>query len=245
MRLRAVTYNIHKCIGGLDRRYQPQRVVDVLAHYEPDIVMLQEVDYGAKRSQRHAQVDLVGDALGLRHRVFYSNVGARGGGGYGNAILARFPLTREENVDLKIGWRKQRSALHCRCRVRAGPGRKTRSVHLFNLHLGLAESERGQQLKRFLDSRPFARLHRRTPVIMAGDFNDVWGSLGARYLQPAGFLGVRRAVRTFPAYAPLRALDSFYARGDVNVRQVFRSALQLAKSASDHLPLIADLEIRS
>lgn len=245
MRLRVVTYNIHKCIGGLDRRYRPERVVDVLSHYDPDIVMLQEVDHGAKRSQRHVQVDLVGDALGLRHRVYYPNVGVRGGGGYGNAILSRFPLTRDENVDLKIRWRKQRSALHCRCRVRLDGGRKTRSVHLFNLHLGLAESERGEQLQRFLASRPFAGLHDRTPVIMAGDFNDVWGSLGERYLHPWGFFRPGRPARTFPAYAPLRALDSFYARGDVDVKRVFPSALGLAKAASDHLPLIADLHIRS
>jgi endonuclease/exonuclease/phosphatase family metal-dependent hydrolase len=50
VRLRVVSYNIHKCIGGVDRRYDPGRVVATLAHHEPDIVLLQEVDRLAKRS---------------------------------------------------------------------------------------------------------------------------------------------------------------------------------------------------
>ena len=50
MRLRVVTYNIHKCIGGLDRRYDPLRVAHVIARYEPDLVLLQEVDQHARRS---------------------------------------------------------------------------------------------------------------------------------------------------------------------------------------------------
>ena len=50
MKLRVVSYNIHKCIGGVDRRYDPARTVACLAHYAPDVVLLQEVDAGAKRS---------------------------------------------------------------------------------------------------------------------------------------------------------------------------------------------------
>ncbi len=33
MRIRLITYNIHKGIGGIDRRYQPQRVGATIAHY--------------------------------------------------------------------------------------------------------------------------------------------------------------------------------------------------------------------
>ena len=61
MYLRVLTYNIHKGIGGLDHRYRPDRVRDVLQHYAPDIVLLQEVDSGTRRSRTHAQVNLLGD----------------------------------------------------------------------------------------------------------------------------------------------------------------------------------------
>ena len=62
MQFRLLTYNIHKGIGGVDRRYRPERIVEVVAHYQPDIVCLQEVDEGVKRSQFHQQAELLADA---------------------------------------------------------------------------------------------------------------------------------------------------------------------------------------
>ena len=68
MRFRLLTYNIHKGIGGVDRRYRPERIVETIGHYEPDIVFLQEVDDGVPRSRRDRQVDLLAEALELPHR---------------------------------------------------------------------------------------------------------------------------------------------------------------------------------
>ena len=48
--MRLLTYNIHKGIGGRDRRYQLQRVIDVLEAENPDIICLQEVDRHNQRS---------------------------------------------------------------------------------------------------------------------------------------------------------------------------------------------------
>ena len=48
--LRVITYNIHKAIG-VDRRFRPQRIVDILRHYDADVVTLQEVDDGVPRSR--------------------------------------------------------------------------------------------------------------------------------------------------------------------------------------------------
>jgi endonuclease/exonuclease/phosphatase family metal-dependent hydrolase len=117
-------------------------------------------------------------------------------------------------------------------------------VHVYNLHLGLSGIERRIQLRKFLESHPFVGLHHQTPMIVAGDFNDVWGTLGKRLLVPAGFRGISRPLRTFPAYAPIRALDSIYVKGDVEILHVHRARVELAKRASDHLPLIVELEIK-
>jgi len=242
MHLRVLSYNIHKGIGGLDRRYRPDRVRDVLQHYAPDIVLLQEVDAGAQRSRAHAQVDLLGDALGLDHRAWYPNVHVRGGGHYGNAVLSRFPLVRTENIDLTIGRRKPRSVLHAQLRARFG--NRSRTIHVFTLHLGLSGRERHRQILRFLECHPFERLHRRTPIVVGGDFNDVFGSLGKRHLAPTGFRTTPHRIRTFPAYAPVRALDAIYVRGDVALHHVEGGRLPMARHASDHLPLIADLELQ-
>src|SRR5690348_4905134 len=92
MRLRVLSYNIHKCIGGVDRRYQPDRVADVIRGQDPDMLLLQEVDAGCGRSNGDKQVDVLGDLVGMRYRSWFPNVDVRGGGKYGNAILSRYPI---------------------------------------------------------------------------------------------------------------------------------------------------------
>jgi len=241
MRLRLLTYNIHKCIGGVDRRYDPERIRAVIAHCQPDFVLLQEVDHYTRRSNNDRQVDLLGDLLGFRHRTWFPNVQVRTGGEYGNAILSRFPLTDTRNIDLTIPPKKRRSVLHARYRVRLDR-RHSRTVHVYNMHLGLAGYERKIQLRKFLASEPLIQLHPDTPVIIAGDFNDVWGTLGPKILEPAGFRGIG-PVRTFPAWGPVRALDAIYVRGPVDIVSADRSRTELSRRASDHLPLIAELAI--
>jgi endonuclease/exonuclease/phosphatase family metal-dependent hydrolase len=240
VKLRILTWNIHKCIGGVDRRYEPKRTADTIAHYAPDILLLQEVDKGVRRSNGDHQVDVLGELCGYPHRTWYPNVRVRGGGEYGNAILSRFPLDDVRNIDLTVAPKKRRSVLHAVARVRDDD--HTRVVHVFNMHLGLAQYERRIQLGTFLDSHPFHGLHHDTPVIVGGDLNDVWGNLGS-LLTPSGFRGTTRAPRTFPAWGPLRALDSIYVRGRLELQHLTRGEIDLAKRASDHRPLIADVEM--
>ena len=242
MRLTVVSWNIHKCIGGIDRRYRPERVIDVLGQLNPDIVLLQEVDSGAKRSQYHEQVEHIGEALRMRHRSYQITHRLRSMGQYGNAVLSRWPLFDEHQLDLTIGTRKKRGALQARVRVRFE--KHSRTVVLHNLHLGLAGSERALQLQRFLSSDPFRGLHQRTPVVLGGDLNDLWGTLGPRFLQPAGFRRAGQLVNTFPAVLPVRPLDGVFVRGDLHTRHCHACLGRLARQASDHLPLIAELDLR-
>jgi endonuclease/exonuclease/phosphatase family metal-dependent hydrolase len=239
-----MTYNIHKCIGT-DRRYDPDRIRQVVSHYDPDVVLLQEVDEGARRSSGHRQVDVLGELLRFRHRTFFPNVRVRGGGHYGNAILSRFLITDTRNIDLTIPMTMRRSVLHARIRVRPSSGGRPRTVHVFNLHLGLAQLLRKWQLRRFLRSDPFTSLHDRTPVIVGGDFNDVWGLVRARHLRPFGFRTAERRIKTFPARAPALALDGLYMLGDIDLVDLHRSMLDVARHASDHLPLIADMNLKN
>lgn len=240
MKLRVLTWNIHKCIGGVDRRYDPARVAEAIAQLDPHVVLLQEVDEGARRSNGDRQVDLLGEALGYDHRTWFPNVNVRGGGEYGNAILSRFPIVETRNIDLSVPYKKRRSVLHAICRVRTHG--LDRTLHLYNMHLGLAQYERRLQLRSFLDSHPFRHLDGHTPVVVGGDLNDVWGSLG-RLLLPAGFRGVEKKPRTFPAWAPLRPLDAIYVRGDVELAGLSRGETELARRASDHRPLLAEVEV--
>lgn len=241
--VRVVSWNVHKCVGGLDRRYDPGRIAAVLAAQQPDIVLLQEVAQHGRWYQNERQVDVIGDALGLHHRSYFVNVrfGPRRGE-YGNAILSRAPLATTENLDLTLPNKKARSVLHAEVRLPLPHG-KTRTLHAFNLHLGLGERERREQLRMLLAAKRFTHIHRDTPIVVAGDFNDVLGNLGKRLLVPAGFRGPRRAPRTFPAWAPVRALDSLFVRGSCQLESLQRARSKGARTASDHIPLIAELSI--
>jgi endonuclease/exonuclease/phosphatase family metal-dependent hydrolase len=188
------------------------------------------------------QVDLLGDLLGFRHRAFYPHISRRGGMDYGNAVLSRWPITESQHIDLTVPYKKKRAVVHTRIRMTPAAG-KPRTLHVYNLHLGLSGFERKVQLRRFLASHPFSGLDHRAPIVVGGDFNDVWGTLGPKILEPAGFRGLPRTLATFPAFAPVRALDALYVRGDIRIDQSQRGHLKLCRFASDHLPLIADMRL--
>lgn len=248
MRLRLLTYNIHKCIGGVDRKYNPQRTADVINNLHADILLLQEVDHDVPRSNRDKQVDLLGDLVGMRYRSWFPNVDVRGGGCYGNAILSRYPIVETSNIDLSIRFKKKRSVLHGVVRVRHHDSETKedveRTVHVFNMHLGLARYERKIQLAKFLEAQPFQGMHHDTPVLVGGDLNDVYGGLG-EYLRPAGFRGIDRRPLTFPAWGPVRALDAVFVRGGVDFLKLSRCDTDMARRASDHRPLIADVRLHA
>lgn len=239
MSFRLITYNIHKGIGGVDRRYRPQRIVDTLSHYDPDIVLLQEVDDGVPRSRKHCQVDFLGDALALEHRAFQRNVKLKQGH-YGNAILSRFPLSGIHDIDLSVPLKKRRRALVAQCRL---PGTRGKGLLLVTCHLGLAGFERSMQLRMLLGSPAIARAHGRQSVVVGGDYNDVWNTLGRRFMEPAGFDCASNKARTFPAIMPVRCLDHIFFRGNLERTHAFASHRKISKQASDHLPLIADFQV--
>lgn len=239
MHLRLLSYNIHKGIGGVDRKYDLARVIEVTNFYQPDVALLQEVDEGVPRSRRHQQAEMLADAAGLPHIAFQQNVRLKIGY-YGNAILSRYPLHDTIPIDLTLRPKKRRGGLVTRLRVPVGEHTKT--LVLANVHLGLSGFERQIQLRRLLAAHCLASAKRRTPLIVAGDFNDVWNSLGRWVMRRAGFQAAGGSIRTFPAAMPWRSLDRVFYRGDVRAVRAFAGRTEIARRASDHLPLIAEFE---
>lgn len=245
MRFRLLTYNIHKAIG-VDGSFAPQRIVELLAHYDADIVLLQEVDRGAPRSQHVDLAAYFSRELAYLHRAVGMNVYLRNGR-YGNATLSRFPIGKQRNIDLTLRWRKRRGAQHTRVYLSGPEG--DRSVDVFNVHLGLGAGERRVQLARLLGSPDVRHLDPQQACIIAGDMND-WRSLLRRPLAATGGFRcatdqgrlLRRAIKTFPSYAPAGGLDKVFYRGPLRLIHAQRSRLSLARVASDHLPVIVDFE---
>lgn len=235
MDLKILTWNIHKGIGGVDRRYDLMRVAEVIQEIKPDVALLQEVADGWPGAGGDLQGERLCELTGLCHLAFAPEHRFRKGG-YGNAILSRFDIIDRYRVDLKIGWRKQRSALSASLRV-ITPGGPKRIV-VASLHLGLAESERRQQLERLLYDPGL--LSEGDPAVLGGDFNDVFGSLHKRFPQEFGRTTDRE--RSFPAAFPVFCLDGIYARGFLPLDGgLYRE--NRARLASDHLPLVTTLRL--
>jgi endonuclease/exonuclease/phosphatase family metal-dependent hydrolase len=239
MHFRLLSYNIHKGIGGVDRRYDLGRIVATIGHYQPDVAFLQEVDDGVPRSRQHAQAELLAKETGLEHFTYQRNVSLRVGH-YGNAILSRYPLEDPQHIDLTLRPKKRRGALIARWRIPVGD--ITKSITLVNLHIGLSGIERQWQLRKLFRVSHLAELRTRSPLVIGGDFNDFWNSLAWSVMQPAGFQPAGPAVRTFPARLPLRPLDKVFFRGDLRPTHTYAGHADVARQASDHLPLIVDFE---
>lgn len=246
MRLRLLTYNIHRAIG-VDRRFRPDRVAEIVAHHAPDVALLQEVDDGVPRSR---EIDLARDLaqqLGFEHYAVGHNVSLRKGR-YGNATLSRFPILRERNIDLTIGTRKRRGCQHTTIHLE-GRG-QTRELEVFNLHLGLSARERTRQVGKLVRSSEFRALAESDACVVGGDFND-WRSLlhpifteilGFDYGPPAA--ADRRKVRTYPSFSPRGSLDRIYTRGPLHAVALRGCRLRQSRVASDHLPLVSEIEFR-
>ena len=88
-KLRVMTYNIHVGVG-MDKKLDLQRIADVINRERPDLVGLQEVDRGVKRTEGK---DEIAELAALTHMeyAFAPNLDYQGGK-YGVAILSRFPI---------------------------------------------------------------------------------------------------------------------------------------------------------
>ncbi len=236
--MRLLTYNIHKGIGGRDRRYSLQRIIEVIEGQNPDLVCLQEVTRGAPRCRHDDQPRLLAKYFGSLGSVFQQNVTYRQGG-YGNLILTRWPQSSAHRVSLRMKQKKPRGAVLTIVDTPEGP------LHLVTCHLGLAERERQWQIGHLLSHRLFCEsLH--LPTLIAGDLNDWRNTLAGAALREHDFEHVSHPMsryRSFPAWLPAGSLDKAFCRGAIAVRRAHVVHSALARSASDHLPLVVDFHL--
>ena len=236
--MRLLSWNIHKGIGGRDRRYSLDRIITCIEAENPDLICLQEVDRHVARSQHHDQPRLLARYFRC-HAVFQPTV-AVADGGYGNLVLSRWPVVSRHRITLRQGGRKPRGAQLLVIDSPEGP------LHLVNTHLGLAERERRWQVATLLGHMLF-RSADPHPTLIVGDFNDWRNLLADDTLAAGGFAQVTTPTsrfRTFPAWLPMGALDKVVVRGRIGVRHTRVIRTSLAKTASDHLPLVIDFHLR-
>jgi endonuclease/exonuclease/phosphatase family metal-dependent hydrolase len=236
--MRLLTYNIHKGIGGGDRRYKLDRILHILEDQKPDLICLQEVDRHVHRTHYHDQPILLAQALGMTNHLYQLNVPIRHGG-YGNLILSRWPFRSHHHINLRQGRRKPRGAQLAVVETPQGP------LQLVNWHLGLAEHERRAQT-RFLLEHTLFREGLCHPTLVVGDFNDWRNTLGSLLFQHHDFTQVTDPLhrfRSFPAWFSVMSLDKMFRRGPITVGECRVLRTQRTRWASDHLPVVLDCEV--
>ena len=247
MQFKILTYNIHRAIG-VDRRFRPGRIVDILVHHDADLALLQEVDEGAPRSRELDLARELAAAAGYAHVAAGYNVSLRKGR-YGNAILSRWPLLIHRNIDLTVEDRKRRGCLHARIRIEKGH-HGARELDVFNLHLGLSARERTRQIGLLARSAEFVAVDKDAACLVAGDFNDWRAQLLPVFLEILEFksatghrFGDEAAIRTYPSFSPTGALDKIFFRGPLRLVVARSCRLRVSRVASDHLPIVAEFEL--
>jgi endonuclease/exonuclease/phosphatase family metal-dependent hydrolase len=242
---RIVTYNVHRCIGN-DRRLDIGRIADVLAGLEPDIVALQELDVGRRRTGGVDQAHEI--ALRLDMACHFHAALRVEEEQYGDAILTCFPERLVQAGPLPgydpIPRLEPRGALWVEAEIEG------QAVHVINTHLGLVPREQQRQAA-FLAGPAWLRSpQRQGPTILLGDFNATASSVvyrtfvgqlsAARTLAPA-----KTPTATFPAQLPVLRIDHLFVSPDIRVTDVFAPFSPLTRAASDHLPLVMDFELGS
>jgi endonuclease/exonuclease/phosphatase family metal-dependent hydrolase len=230
--VRVLTYNIRHG-QGMDGRVDLSRIADVIRRLEPDVVALQEVDRATTRAGGVDQAAELGRLTGL-HSVFGKAMDYAGGG-YGQAILSRYPL-----ADVQVHALPTESDCEPRCvlvaRIDIG---EQRELHLANTHL-----EHAQAMVRLCQANKLSSLLApiRGPLILAGDLNDEPGSavmnvLRRHWVDTAG----DRADPTWPSDQPREKLDYVLLRPADPWRIVETRVIE-EPMASDHRPVLVVLE---
>jgi len=227
--MRVATYNVHACIGT-DGRHDPERVATVIAELDADIVALQEFTYPASVALETrspvvlTMLDSYTCALGPTRQNLTQC--------FGNALFTRHPIVDVHRIDLSMERREPRGAIAATVDVRGN------LVHVLAAHLGLRVRERRFQVRQIVD---YLDSVRNTFFIVLGDFNDWLPGRSVVHMLDRR-LGRQPRPASFPVTWPVVALDRIWVHPTRALRQIVTHVTRTARVASDHFPVVAEIE---
>lgn len=222
------TYNIHAC-GGMDGRFDPERVAAVIREIDADIIALQEVDAQRRISGYIDQWAFLAAATGHHYTAGIALRTHRRN--FGNALFTRQPVECFRLHDVSFAMREPRGAIDA---VVSIEGRKLRVIAT---HFGLSRAERRHQAARlsaFLADRSDG--YAAAATVLLADLNE-WRSTSRTLNEISRQFHPSPAPKSFPSRRPIFALDRVLAAGDARLSDVAVHRSVLARAASDHLPV--------
>ena len=230
-----MTYNIHVGVG-MDKKLDLQRIADVINKEKPDLVGLQEVDRGVKRTEGKDEIVELA-AMTRMDYAFAHNLDYQGGQ-YGVAILSRYLL---KNVDHRMFENKREAERRGMLRVEVEIDGKV--VNFVTTHLDY-QFEDGrvfetEQMLKFLEPV-------KGPLIVVADLNDE--PTGAAYklmdelFDDAWLVAKAKGDGfSYPADKPIKRIDHIFYRPETARA---KKSWVVTTLASDHLPVMAEVELK-
>jgi len=241
--LRVLTYNIHHG-EGLDGAFDYDRLATAIAAARPDLVALQEVDRGTRRSGGADQAALLAGKLAMHHA--FGEAMSFEGGSYGEAVLSRFPLKNVKVRRLSCSSGQEPRAL---LMVMVEPfGDSGPRVVFAGTHLD--HQSRATRMRQVWEIQK-ALSNKRGPIVMAGDFNCLPGTPPYLLLSEGWIDAARAAGCEAATFGTNPDREGKEGRIDyVWLRRGRGSAAVSARVieeplASDHLPLLTVIELAS
>jgi endonuclease/exonuclease/phosphatase family metal-dependent hydrolase len=237
--LRILTYNIHHG-EGTDGKVDLERIAKIIQAGKPDLVALQEVDQGTKRSGGVDQVARLAELTGM-HGTFGKAMDFQGGA-YGVAMLSRWPLQEPRVHPLPSP-----AGVEPRVLLEAGVNMRgdAQAMRFFVTHVDHKSdpTHRAEQVAKIRELLSPASSPT-VPAVLAGDLNatpksEVVKSLLADWTDSAA----EESFLTCPSHAPRVKIDYVLYRPATAWRAAETRAIAEA-IASDHLPVIAVLELK-
>ena len=151
---------------------------------------------------------------------------------FGNALLTRHPIVEVHRLDLSMERREPRGALVATVDVGGVP------VHVLATHLGLRVHERRFQVRQILE---YLDSVRDTLLVVLGDFNDWLPGRSVVHVLDRR-LGRPPRPASFPVFWPVVALDRIWVHPAGALRRISVHATPTARLASDHFPVVADID---
>jgi len=241
--LRVMTYNVHGCTG-MDGKLDAQRIARLIARAQPDVVALQELDAGRTRSHGMDQAQLIARYLVMEFH-FHAAMCLEDER-YGDAILTRLPqrLVKTGPLPGLAG----KPHLESRGALWVAIDLHGKEIQIINTHLGLYRRERMAQVESLLGSDWLGHEQCRGPAILCGDFNarpssPVCRRLSRRLRDVQIEAQDHRPKSTFSGRFPALRIDHIFISPELEVIRVEVPNSELARVASDHLPLVAEIRI--
>lgn len=208
-----------------------QRIIRFIKSEKPDIIGLIEVDEGSYRSHRINQAQWIAQELGYTH-VYESKYGEQSLARrvpvinrQGNAFITNQKIMARQFHFFKTGIKKLVIELEFDTFV------------IFLVHLSLKFRHRHKQLSDL--HRLFASVTK--PVIVAGDFNALWGDYELELFLAATRLvnANKKGIPTFPSSMPRRQLDFVLHSPEIKIKHFSVCPVKY----SDHRPIVCEFEI--